>query len=167
MKSIFKKPLLITQEEMALLLGITQSQWSMVVLGLRYLPIKAKTKLEEILNVATNSFEHRSVLAQEKEQKNDIPKIIVSLLQDTTLKQLQQQRKLQKMEEKFQMALNTLHFVNGYADKNKHQSVLKVIENKANKVLEANNLSLQEMCKIKLEVLKHEERLLRERIKKL
>lgn len=51
-KSMFKEPLLLSQEEMAILLGITRSQWSMVVLGQRGLPAQSRGKLGVLLSRA-------------------------------------------------------------------------------------------------------------------
>jgi DNA-binding transcriptional regulator YiaG len=46
---IIKVPLIITQEEIAILLGVTRSQWAMYESGQRGLSSKSKSKLEIVL----------------------------------------------------------------------------------------------------------------------
>ena len=48
--SIFKKPLMISQEEIAMLLGISRSQWSMYVLGQRHLSTEDTLKWAALLS---------------------------------------------------------------------------------------------------------------------
>lgn len=167
-KSFFKEPLLISQEEMAMLLGITRSQWSMVALGQRGLTAKSKVKLATVqshLNKTT--LVKQAKLVQELKQEDEMQKVSVRLLMDNSVKQLQLQRKLTRMEENFQAALNTLHFLASYQKEAQNETLLKVLEIKANNVLDKNTLAQQEVLKIKLEVLKYEETLLRHRKKKL
>ncbi|WP_320814541.1 helix-turn-helix transcriptional regulator [Flavobacterium sp.] len=167
-KSFFKKPLLISQEEMAMLLGVTRSQWTMYIIGQRGLSVQGIRRLEQVLtSVNSISSAQKEKLIQEKAQEYLRQKVIVDLLQDNKLKQLRLQKKLLQMEEKFQAALNTLCFVGSYKTKTINQSVLQVVETKANKLLDTNGLHLQEVHKMKLEVLKHEEMLLLKRKKKL
>jgi transcriptional regulator with XRE-family HTH domain len=167
-KSFFKEPLLISQEEMAMLLGITRSQWSMVALGQRGLSANVKTKLATLVVTAnSSSLAKREKLVQVKKQESEIGQVLLNLVQDNKLKQLQVQKKRTRIEEKFEMALNTLHFVNGFQSTIMNETVLKVIASKAKKVLDKNTLALQEVLAIKLEVLKQEEMLLKQRLKKL
>lgn len=163
-KAIFNEPLLISQEEMAMMLGITRSQWSMVVLGERELSAKSKVKFAELLTTANDvavakKQKLKQVAQQEVERQQELP----LLLTDNLIKQYQIHKKLKQMEEKFQAALNTLYFVKDFKSELFSQSVLEVLGIKANKVLKSNNLKLQERYKIKLEVLKFEEELLRQR----
>lgn len=69
------------------------------------------------------------------------------------------------MEAQFQAALNTLHFVSSFQKEAVSESVLQVLEMKANKVLDKNGLHFQEVYTIQLEVLEQEEALLLKRIK--
>ncbi|WP_339890242.1 hypothetical protein [uncultured Flavobacterium sp.] len=167
-KSFFKEPLLISQEEMAMLLGITRSQWSMVALGQRGLSAKSKVKLATVqLHVNKITLVKQAKLVQEQKQEDEMQKAKVSLLMDNSVKQLQLQRKLTRMQKNFQAALNTLHFLASYQQEAQNELLLKVLEIKANNVLDKNTLAQQEVLKIKLEVLKYEETLLRHRKKKL
>ena len=49
-----KSNLGLTQEEMALYLGVTRSQWSMYCIGRRSLPIEAIQKLTDLLTFSQN-----------------------------------------------------------------------------------------------------------------
>lgn len=163
---IIKVPLIITQEEIAILLGITRSQWAMYESGQRGLSSKGKAKLEILLlNSNKVASVKREKLGHDVKQENDAQKIVTKMLQENTFNQLQLQNKLALMEEKYQKALNTLHFVSSFQIDTANESVLKVLEIKANKVLDKNGLHFQEAYKIKLEVLKHEEMILLKRKK--
>jgi transcriptional regulator with XRE-family HTH domain len=160
-KTFFKEPLLISQEQMAMLLGVTRSQWSMVALGERGLPLKAKAKLDALVQNANKVTSAKRIkLVQEVQQENEMQKIIEPLLLDNALKLAQQQKKLSLMEEKYQKAVNTLHFVAGFQKESVHTNLLRVLHIKANKMLEANGLQHQVVCKIKIEVLEYEKKLL-------
>lgn len=170
--TVFKKLLLITQEETAVLLGITRSQWAMYAIGQRGLSVKGQKKLEQLITRANKvSFSKKQTLLEVKIQESEIKKELEKALLDNKLKQLQIQKKLSQMEEKFQLALNTIHFVISIqtekAEWNVSESVLQVLKTKANKVLKANGLPKQEVCKIKLETFLQEEKLLNKRMKKL
>lgn len=163
-REIFKAPLLLSQVDIAMLLDVTRSQWAMYLIGQRSLPAKSKIKLAELLTTANDIAVGKkqklaAVALQEIERKHDIP----LLLKDNLVKQFQMQKKLQQVEEKFQTAINTLYFINGIEEERLPQTVRKLLEIKATKVLKNNNLMLQERYKIKLEVLKFEEGLLRKR----
>jgi predicted transcriptional regulator len=167
-KLVLGETLLISQIEMALLLGITQSQCSMIAIGQRGLSEVGKTKLEVLEKKVSNlSLVRQKKLAQVKKQESEIEKVLLNLVQDNKLKQLQVQKKLTRMKEQFQAALNTLHFVDDFQAKTINETVLKVIGIKAKKVLDKNTLVLQEVLAIKLEVLQQEEMLLKQRLKKL
>ena len=163
-KVIFKEPLLISQEEMAKLLGITRSQWSMVVLGERQLSGKSNVKFAELLRVANDvAVSKKDKLPQVTQQEVERQKELPLMLTDNLLKQYRLQKKILKMEENFQAAENTLHFLQNFKSELVAQSVLEVLGNNATSVLKNNHLKVQETYKIKLEVLKFEEGLLRER----
>jgi transcriptional regulator with XRE-family HTH domain len=163
---IIKVPLLITQEEIAILLGITRSQWAMYESGQRGLSSKSKYKLEIVLlNANKVASVKREKLGHEVKQENEAQKVVTKMLHENILQQLGFQRKLEQMKKKYQAALNTLHFVSSFQEGTANESVLKVLKIKANKVLDKNGLHFQEAYKIKLEVLKHEEIVLLKRKK--
>lgn len=165
---IFSNPLLLTHVEIAMLLGINKTQWILYTKGQRGLPGRVKPKFEKLLLEANEGLLARrqqsaKIIAQEREIKKELE----TLLQDNTFKQLQIQRKLEKMEAQFKAALNTLQFVQHYPSDEKSKTLIQVLEIKANRVLDKNKLALQEVYKIKLEVLQYAKKLLEHRLKKL
>jgi hypothetical protein len=159
--AIFSEPLLLTQLEIAMLLGVNRTQWALYSSGQRGLPARTRLKFEKLL-LETNKglLARRQQSAKIIAQEGEIKKELETLLQDNTLKQLQIQRKLSRMEARFEAALNTLQFVQHYPSDEKSKTLIQVLEIKANRVLDKNKLALQEVYKIKLEVLKHEKKLL-------
>lgn len=171
-RTIFKDPVLISQDQMANLLGINRSQWAMYSIGQRGLSVEGRIKLEQLITTLNQvSFFKKEQLAQEKIQEEEWQKLLQNMQKENKFKQLQLQKKLRVMEEKHHTALNTLHLITTIQDKrskaNLNDSILQVLKNKANKMLCANSLKELENLKIKLEVLEFEEKLLEQRIQKL
>lgn len=167
-KTFFNKPLLISQEEMAMLLGITRSQWSMVVLGERELNAASLNKLSSLItNFNQNVSNESEILTQLNNQNSEKRAVLEKLVEENTFKQLQLQRKLTKMITQFEKAANTLDFVNSLKKSTVNKSILQVLEKKANRVMAKNSVMLQEIDAIQLEVLLYEETLLRNRLEEL
>ena len=164
--TIFNEPLLLSQLDIAMLLGITRTQWNMYTTGQRGLPARSKLNYKKLLQNANESFlAKREKLAQIAQQENEIQKELETLLQTNTFKQLQVQRKLTKMEAQFEAALNTLYFVRNDQNSAINKSLIKVLEIKALKALDKNALQHQEVHKIKLEVLEFEKKVLLKKMK--
>lgn len=171
-RTIFKEPVLISQDEMANLLAVTRSQWAMYSTGQRGLSAEGKVKLEQLITSANQvSFFKKEKLVQETVQEEERQKQLLNWQKDNKLKQLKLQRKIKSTEEKYETALNTLYLLNTLQDKrskiNVNESILNVLQNKANKILSSNGLKQQDLLKIKLEVLIYEENLLKNRYQKL
>lgn len=164
--TIFNEPLLLSQLDIAMLLGITRTQWNMYTTGQRGLPARSKLNYKKLLQNANESFlAKREKLAQIAQQENEIQKELETLLQTNTFKQLQVQRKLTNMEAQFEAALNTLYFVRNDQNSAINKSLIKVLEIKALKALDKNALQHQEVHKIKLEVLEFEKKVLLKKMK--
>ena len=89
-QTIFKNPLLLSKEEMAMLLGISKSQWVMYTLGQRGLSLPARLKLEKILDITTEvAFFKKAKLEQEIQQELEKQEGLNDFLQHTILKQMQ------------------------------------------------------------------------------
>lgn len=162
---IFNKPLLLTQEETAMLLGITRTQWIMYSSGQRGLPARARLKFEKLLQGTNEAFlAKREKFAKVVAQESEIQKELETLLQENTFRQLQIQRKLTRMEAQFEAALNTLQFVQHYPSDEKSKTLIQVLEIKANRVLDKNKLAPQEVHRIKLAVLTYEKKLLEKKL---
>lgn len=168
-KSVFQLPLLLSQSEIANLLGITRSSWAMYSLGNRGLATKERIKLEQLIASANQvSFFKKEKLKEEIIQEDLKNSKLHQMLKDNVLKQLKFQKKLVEMQEKHHTAINTLHFLKNckaYTVREKiDTSFYQMVKNKANTILDKNNLALQEDYKIKIEVLQFEEELLKKRL---
>lgn len=146
-RKIFKTPLLFSQEEMALLLGITRSSWSMYVSGLRSIPTDATLKLAKLLQSAAQlpltspEFSHRTI--QEGKKKEMLQEELAKNKWETEVLE----RKLAKMQKQFQEAENTLQFVQVHesqGDLNEQEvCILQNVKNRALAQVEKNGLQLQ------------------------
>ena len=140
----------------------------MYLSGQRGLPSRSKLKYEKLVVKANESFvTKREKLEVVHKQESEFQNLLENLIQDNKLKQLQTQKKLTRMKEQFEAALNTMHFVDGFQNRAMNETVMDYLEIKAIRVLDKNALMHQEVLTINLEVLKHEETLLVQRLKKL
>lgn len=146
-RKIFEMPLLFYQEEMALLLGVTRSSWSMYVSGLRSIPVDATLKLAKLLQSAAQlplaipELSHRTV--QEGKKKEMLQEELTKNKWETEVLE----RKLAKMQKQFQEAENTLQFVSVHeslGDLNEQEvCILQNVKNRALTQVEKNGLHLQ------------------------
>ena len=165
----FQELLGLKQEDIAFILQVTRSQWSMYVLGKRDLPILAKIKLAEMIafvnqtsvldneisEMSTNEVTKRNEFYTLQIKTNEFNKIII-------------EQKLKRIEKKYNSALTLLKLVD-FFEKNPEKldpindSFLKILLHKATTEIEKNNLLVQEQLKIKLEVLQFEASLLQKK----
>lgn len=167
---IFTETLLISQEEMAILLGISRSQWAMYTNGYRGLSALAKINLGEVLTAAKKATtSERELLVQKNTSETELRDLLAIQLKENQFKQVQLKRKLEQIEAKFQAALNTLHFLEHFTFDKEQQplvpSVIEQLKTKTTSSLHSNGLVAQELLQIKLETVQHEEKLLRSRLK--
>lgn len=168
-KNIFKESLLVSQEDMALLLQVNKSQWAMFEIGERDLPDDAKLKLAKLLAITTALPKEKEKMDQEILQEEKRNNLANKYIKDNYIKQLSTLRKLKTIQRKYHEALRTLHFVGLLQNDNeistKHQTVLQAISNKAQKTMERHGLHVQLGYEIKLESLEYEAKLLKKRLK--
>ena len=153
---------MISQQEIALLLGTSRSQWSMYVLGQRHLSSENTLKWKELLS---NFHEKDHVMpdenALERWQKKERPQVIAKQLSKNKFNQLKIRRELNQLEYKFLAAQNTMQWISHLRTQknsiNLNEAVLDTIKTKVNKVMNVNGLHHQEICKIKLAVLEYEQ----------
>lgn len=166
---IFNTSLLISQEEMALLLGITRSSWSMYVSGLREIPTAATVKLVKLLQsadqlpLATPELSHRTV--QEAKKKEMLQEELAKNKWETAVLE----RKIAKMQKQFQEAENTLQFVQVHesqGDLNEQEvCILQNVKNRALVQVEKNGLHLQAQYQLQLRTLQFNQKQLEKEIK--
>ena len=161
----------LTQEHIAMLLQITRSQWSLYVIGKRSLPIAAKLKLAEMLTFTSQlSCEGVERIDVIKNQQSKIRKFIEEQLIINKHKQYATEAKLNSYKKKYEEGITAFQLADFLAGKKQETAayqkpLLDVIKSDAIKTIEKNGLELQEQYSLKLQVLQHEELLLKERLR--
>ena len=164
-RSIFNKELLITSDEMAMLLQTTRTQWSMFEIRQRSLPVKSLGRLTKLIalsnsiSVDSNS-KKEEVLKQEATKK----KVLEVELKEVLYKQKKFERKLNQSKGKYEAAMNTLDFVELVQTQNENDSfevgALGIIKTNAIRTLKTHNLFKLTQLEIKLASLQVEKELI-------
>jgi transcriptional regulator with XRE-family HTH domain len=168
----FRQLLGMKQEDMAMLLQITISQWAMYATGKRSLPIAAKLKLAEMLKFSSqNEKKGRNNLEIEKNQNIEIEKHIAQQQILNTELQFAINKKLLIVSKKYETALKALNFIEFLETKQKnfgmeYEDLLNVIKQNTETEIEKNSLLVQTKLEMKLELLKFEEKVLNRKNKK-
>lgn len=150
----------LSQEDMAMLLQVTRSQYSLFELGKRSLPTKVKLELASMLSyLKETSYNDKTTPKQNKEQLAERQKMWKEELIINQHKQKILEEKIQRMEKKHEAAKATLLLAD-YLDKNKNfkdyrDTLASSFRSKALSDIEKNNIHLQEKHKMQLENLKH------------
>ncbi len=162
----FRQLLGMKQEDMAMLLQVTVSQWAMYATGKRNLPLVAKLKLVEMLEFSSQKEKKgTSNLEIEKNQNIEIEKHIAQQQILNTELQLSINKKLSIVSKKYQTALKALNFIEFLETKQKnfgleYQNLLTVIKQNTETEIEKNSLLVQTKLEVKLELLQAEEKIL-------
>ncbi len=162
----FRQLLGMKQEDMAMLLQVTVSQWAMYATGKRNLPLVAKLKLVEMLEFSSQKEKKgTSNLEIEKNQHIEIEKHIAQQQILNTELQLSINKKLSIVSKKYQTALKALNFIEFLETKQKnfgleYQNLLTVIKQNTETEIEKNSLLVQTKLEVKLELLQAEEKIL-------
>lgn len=149
MKAVLKNTLLFSQLEMAILLGISRSQWSMYVLGLRNLPYNALQKLAPILEIS-NAPDFLKRRDKEKEKNVLKDNVINSYFREVKFQQLKLKRQLAQVELRYEIAINTLHFISQYEATSQQLDIINLVKKRALVLRDKNGLAGQELLKIKI-----------------
>ncbi|WP_026712104.1 helix-turn-helix domain-containing protein [Flavobacterium filum] len=157
----------LTHDEIATILGVHRSQWSMYVSGKRSLPLEATIKLRELLqSIQKNKVDkaHRAVLATENKA---VIQVWQKKLTDLNINLLLVNKKieeLQKTRNHLYAGLTTLAFLKTQ----KEQDVvhLQSIENRINKCLATHSLECLTTFEMKKQQIENEISLLDERLRK-
>ena len=162
-----------TQEEMAMLLRVSRSQWSMFESGKRDLPSAALQFLSEILahlqSPEAKTTKTQATLAKEAAKKKQT---LEALIKENQYQQLLVAKKIADIEKKQEASVKALQlaaFLNKRTDKNREHDAdfLKKMEARANKAIALNGLSVLVTCQIKQAVLHQEEAVLKVALKGL
>ena len=128
----------VTQQEMAMLLHISRSQWSMYELGERDLPVAARQLLAELLmHLKVNKNIDKSLPMPSDRQLQLQQQKLAHLLRENEYQQLLLARKIAAYEKKQASRINRLQIVDfvdtRHAKKGNNESVLH--QNLADKVI--------------------------------
>ncbi len=151
------------QEDMALLLQVTRTQWSMYEIGERDLPLAAKNQLARML-----AFIHQTetTLAENfphlESQQVKIKKVYEDQKLVNAHRQIMVARKLELVTKKYEDAITGLRFIlflelHEAPLYHKHQELLTVLQHRAEAVVHKNGLHIQAKYQLKLQVLQQEE----------
>lgn len=154
-----------TQEELAMLLGVTRSMLAKYELGLGDLPDTAKLHLAELLN------HMKDLEVQDKPEPNEIeqPKVTEEQLDRLLLENSYQlnlvTKKIKTIQKKqlnrFKARKLLVYLQNRPQEKSEeHQNVLNLINNKNNKTLNSTSFSVLFTLQLKQQMLELEKRLL-------
>ncbi len=162
----------VTQHDMALLLRVSRSQWSMYELGKRDLPVPAKMLLAEMLtHISSPAASAKSVPHIEKQQ--DKTKVrLERLLRENDYQQLLTAKKIASAEKKYTAQLRVLQLVdflnshpNSHASRQEGQ--LAGMARKASKAIEMAGLTDLTQYQIKRDMLEIEKLLLESKLRSL
>lgn len=160
----------LRQEDMALLLRVTRSQWAMYETGKRDLPLVAQLKLGELLafiqepkNATIDSF------VDLKSEEAKAKKVFENLKLINKHRQILTEYKLKAIEKKYEAGVTALRFIHFLETKDQQivaeqEMVLTVLKAKAEDAMRKNGLPLQAKYRFKLKSLLQEEVLLNEMV---
>lgn len=157
----------LTQEKIALLIGVSRAQWSMYDGGGRRLPVEALEKLAELLALAKSSDTTKLSNARQAQEKKQHQGTLQKMLLENSYQQEKLSLKIEATAKKYHSNLRALHWLQQGVAKEKKApgddpSLLHIYHGQATDSLEKNSWSQIEQYRFRLKVLKEEERLLRE-----
>ena len=151
-----------TQEDMAMLLGVSRGQWSMYESGKRDIPLQAKLLLAEMLQFmqtpsATISSKLPHVAHQEAKKKEQLER----MLKENEYQQLLVAKKLAALEKKYTAAVSVLQLMDHLAMLSDHkkafdQGLLHRVAAKSASTLTKSGLPSLIKLQIKQELLEQE-----------
>ena len=157
MKKDLKSIMGLTQEETAMLLGISRVQWAHFTDGRRDIPTSAKVKLAEVLStIQKNKSKPKEVTEIIATEKKKAKEGLQQELKAIQLKEIELEKKIKKINEVRKEAFAALEVV-AYLEFKEQTSMAKFIKTRALNSLKKYNLQqLQdlELKKESLEMLK-------------
>lgn len=158
----------LKQEEMAMILQITRSQWSMFEIGKRDLPHDTSLKLAEmILFISHQDDDSNDNFVDFKVQEAKKAKVFEGLKLLNKTRQIITVKKIKGIEKKYQSAMLALKLIRFLESNNvllytSNLPLFTFIKLNAENTIQKNGLHLQAKFKFKLKVLQQEEVLLNE-----
>lgn len=157
----------VTQQQMAMILKIHSSQWSMYESGKRDLPPAATIRLAEMLaymhSAEAKGFNNVPQLAKQQNNTNQELEKVVKENQYQLLVVTKKIAAMQKKHDAATKALQLLHFLSsGLENKTDAPDILKSIEARATKSLDNNGLLQLHLLRTKEISLQQQQELLKE-----
>lgn len=153
----------ITQHEIAALLGVTRSQYSLYELGLRSLPHEAVMRLSEMSLHFHAPDIQRSIGQHEKKREPVSRKHIESLIENNTLARMRLERQMQAMLKKNAASLHRAHLEELATGKdNIPDAAVKYVAIATKKNFSRQTSERFFDCELKLKMLTYEQQLLKE-----
>ncbi|RXR35423.1 XRE family transcriptional regulator [Flavobacterium piscinae] len=155
----------LTHDEMATVLGVHRSQWSMYVSGKRSLPLEATIKLNELLqSIQKNKVNkaHRAVLVTENKS---VIQAWQKKLTDLNINLFQVNKKIEEMQKtrnQLYAGLTTLAFLK--AQKEHNVVHLQSIEKRINKCLATHSLECLTTLEMKKQQIENEISIIEEKL---
>lgn len=162
----------ITQRQMALLLQVPRSQWSMYEIGKRNLPLKIKQLLAEMLAFLRVEEKYSDVQKHRIAQEESTKVCLEELLKDKEWLLYDIGKKIKQLEQKYETSLTAIGFV-AYIRTRPHirkvldGELLRVICAKAERALQKSGLADLTLLKIKEEALQLEKLLISSQLNKI
>lgn len=161
-----------TQEELAMLLGVTRSMLAKFELGLGSLPNPAKLLLAELLKQVKDSEVKNKPLPLEATQPLITEKQLKRLILENEYQLLLVAQKINVMQKKLSnlvKAQKLLHYLQNRPEEKSeaHQSVLEFITRKNNKMFARNNSNALYQLMLQQQLLTYEKQLLEETKKQI
>lgn len=166
-RSNLKNILGLQQEEMALLLGIHRTLWSMYESGKRDLPLKAKQKLAVLLSFAQENKTTRNekrIAAERKEVLQTLEKSYIELQYQLEVAQRQLQT-AQKIRQQNLAALELITFLETKEDFNVTDQLCTVIRKRSEKQLQTYSEKKLTLLGLKITTLTHQMKAVASKIK--
>jgi transcriptional regulator with XRE-family HTH domain len=162
----------ITQHDMAMLLHVSRSQWSMYELGKRDLPLAATQLLAELLQHVKTPEKIAKNLPHVAQQQDKKLLQLQRLQKENEYQLLRIARKINTLEKKCTTKVKALQLVayltvQSTQKENANTGLLKGIANKASNALESEGLAVLAKYQIKQEVLAFEKQLLESQLQKV
>lgn len=158
----------VTQDDMAMLLQVTRSQYSLFELGKRSLPSKATIQLAEMLSYVQEATLNTKLSVKTlKEQTAAKQKFWEEELIVNTHKQNALEDKIKRISKKYEAAKAVLHLAN-YLEKSKnHKDLASIYRSQALRDIEKNNEKVQEKLNMQLKNLSFYEQQIQKTLKEL
>lgn len=159
----------LRQQDVAMLLQVHPTQWSMYESGKRDLPLHAKQLLAEILT-HINTSTSTSKIQPETVKRQVTPQLLERLLRENEYQQLLFTRKIAVTKKKFDAqfkVMKVVAFLNGHPSQKgmNHKNMLESMAKKASNGLETKAVTALLAQELKLELLVLERKLLEKKLR--